>query len=170
MAQNINIVALTGNLTKDPELRHTPGGTAVCSMRLAVGERYKDGSTGEWTDRANYFDITVWGNQGEACAQYLAKGRPVAIQGRLQWREWQADDGTKRQAVQVIAERVQFLRSREGENGGSSGDFAPPVSDDFAPASATRDGVQGDGSDLGEQAGGDFAPAASSSIDDDIPF
>ncbi len=75
---NINRVVLVGNLTRDPELRHTPSGTAVCSLRLAVNTRRKDGATGEWTEKPNYFDITVWGNQGENCAQYLAKGRPVA--------------------------------------------------------------------------------------------
>ena len=92
---NINRVVLVGNLTRDPELRHTPSGTAVCSLRLAVNTRRKDGATGEWTEKPNYFDITVWGNQGENCAQYLAKGRPVAIDGRLEWREWDAQDGTQ---------------------------------------------------------------------------
>ena len=74
---NINRVVLVGNLTRDPELRHTPSGMAVCSLRLAVNTRRKDGATGEWTEKPNYFDITVWGNQGENCAQYLSKGRPV---------------------------------------------------------------------------------------------
>ena len=73
---NINRVVLVGNLTRDPELRHTPSGTAVCSLRIAVNTRRKDGATGEWTEKPNYFDVTVWGNQGENCAQYLAKGRP----------------------------------------------------------------------------------------------
>ena len=80
---NINRVVLVGNLTKDPELRHTPSGTAVCKLRLAVNTRQKDAQTGEWGDKPNYFDITVWGNQGESCAQYLAKGRPVAEVVRL---------------------------------------------------------------------------------------
>src|SRR5213595_1256162 len=93
MAANINRVVLVGNLTKDPELRHTPSGTAVCSLRLAVNTRRKDSATGEWTEKPNYFDITVWGNQGESCAQYLAKGRPVAVDGRLEWREWDAQGG-----------------------------------------------------------------------------
>src|SRR6266566_2984766 len=114
MAANINRVVLVGNLTKDPELRHTPSGTAVCSLRLAVNTRRKDSATGEWTEKPNYFDITVWGNQGESCAQYLAKGRPVAVDGRLEWREWDAQDGTKRQAVEIIADSVQFLGSRRG--------------------------------------------------------
>jgi single-strand DNA-binding protein len=117
---NINRVVLVGNLTRDPELRHTPSGMAVCSLRIAVNTRRKDGATGEWTEKPNYFDITVWGAQGENCAQYLAKGRPVAIDGRLEWREWDAQDGTKRQAVEVIADTVQFLGSRDGGGGGSS--------------------------------------------------
>ena len=112
MAGNINRVVLVGNLTRDPELRHTPSGTPVCSLRLAVNTRRKDES-GQWTDKPNYFDITVWGQQGENCAQYLSKGRPVAIDGRLEWREWEAQDGSKRQAVEVVAESVQFLGSRQ---------------------------------------------------------
>ena len=114
---NINRVVLVGNLTRDPELRHTPSGTAVCSLRLAVNTRRKDGATGEWTDKPNYFDVTVWGNQGESCAQYLSKGRPVGIDGRLDWREWEAQDGTKRQAVEIIAESVQFLGGRDDSSG-----------------------------------------------------
>src|ERR671925_2024703 len=119
-ATNINRVVLTGNLTRDPELRHTGGGTAVCSLRIAVNTRRKDQSTGEWTDKPNYFDVTVWGTQGENCAQYLSKGRPVAIDGRLNWREWDAQDGSKRQSVDIIADSVQFLGSRDSAqlNGG----------------------------------------------------
>jgi single-strand DNA-binding protein len=147
---NINRVVLVGNLTRDPELRHTPSGTAVCSLRLAVNTRRKDGASGEWTEKPNYFDITVWGNQGENCAQYLAKGRPVGIDGRLEWREWEAQDGTKRQAVEVIADTVQFLGGRDGATG-DAGD-----SNQFVPASG---GSQGSGADFGG------APA-----DDDIPF
>ncbi len=134
---NINRVVLVGNLTRDPELRHTPSGTAVCSLRLAVNTRRKDGATGEWTEKPNYFDITVWGNQGENCAQYLAKGRPVAIDGRLEWREWEAQDGSKRQAVEVIADSVQFLGGR-GEGGGEGGgeqSFAPAARRSPTPTS-----------------------------------
>jgi single-strand DNA-binding protein len=124
---NINRVVLVGNLTKDPELRHTPSGTAVCKLRLAVNTRQKDGQTGEWGDKPNYFDVTVWGNQGESCAQYLAKGRPVAIDGRLEWREWEATDGSgKRQAVEIVADNVQFLGGRgDGDGGGGGGQFVP---------------------------------------------
>ena len=94
-ATNINRVVLTGNLTRDPELRNTTGGTAVCSLRLACNTRRRD-SSGEWVDKPNFFDITVWGAQGENCAQYLAKGRPVAVDGRLEWREWEDKQGNKR--------------------------------------------------------------------------
>ena len=114
---SINRVVLVGNLTRDPELRHTQSGMAVCSLRLAVNTRRKD-ETGQWVDKPNYFDITVWGNQGERCAQYLSKGRPVAIDGRLEWREWETPEGNKRQAVDVVADTVQFLGSRGDGDGG----------------------------------------------------
>jgi single-strand DNA-binding protein len=149
---NINRVTVTGNLTRDPELRSTGGGTSVCSLRVAVNSRRKD-QGGQWVDKPNYFDVTVWGQQGENCAQYLSKGRPVAIDGRLDWREWEAKDGTKRQAVQIVAESVQFLGSR-----------------DSAPASSPSNGVAepdlpADTSDF-QEAG----VSSGSGSDDDIPF
>lgn len=154
-ASNVNVVVITGNLTRDPELRSTPGGTSVCKLRVAVNSRRKDGQTGEWIDKPNYFDVTVWGAQGENCANYLSKGRPVAIEGRLDWREWEAKDGSgKRQTVEIIANSVQFLGSRDGSGGGGEGGgFSPPSSD-----------VPTDASDFaGAAAGGGGA-------DDDIPF
>ena len=150
MAANINRVVLVGNLTRDPELRHTGGGTPVCSLRIAVNTRRKDGATGEWTDKPNYFDITVWGNQAESCNQYLSKGRPVAIDGRLEWREWEAQDGTKRQAVEVVAESVQFLGGRDSNSEGGAGGEG----NQFVPA-----GVSSSDADF-----------AASPADDDIPF
>jgi single-strand DNA-binding protein len=119
MSQNINRVVLTGNLTADPELRSTPSGTPVCSLRVACNTRRKD-SSGEWVDKPNYFNVTVWGGQGENVARHLSKGRPVAIDGRLEWREWE-QDGSNRQAVDIIADSVQFLGSGNG-NGASSED------------------------------------------------
>jgi single-strand DNA-binding protein len=154
-ASNINVVVITGNLTQDPELRHLGSGTAVCELRVAVNSRRKDGSTGEWVDKPNYFNVTVWGAQGENCANYLSKGRPVAVEGRLDWREWEAKDGGgKRQAVQIVANSVQFLGSRDG--GGGNGNGFTPQTD--TPA---------DTSDY------DAAPAGaggSGGGDDDIPF
>ena len=123
MPQNINIVALVGNLTKDPELRHTPSGTAVTTLRVAVNDRVKRGE--EWTDAAYYFDVTVWGRTAENCAQYLAKGRPVGVQGKLTWREWDAQDGSKRQSVEIVADNIQFLGSRDSAGGDGGGQFVP---------------------------------------------
>jgi single-strand DNA-binding protein len=119
--QNINVVVLTGNLTRDPELREFPSGGSVCSLRLAVNGRRKNPHTGEWEDQANYFDVSVFGAHGENCARYLAKGRPVAIDGRLRWREFTRQDGSKGQAVDVVADTVQFLGGRDDTNGTGSG-------------------------------------------------
>jgi len=154
-ASNVNVVVITGNLTRDPELRHTGGGTAVCELRVAVNSRRKDGQTGEWVDKPNYFDVTVWGAQGENCATYLAKGRPVAVEGRLDWREWEAKDGSgKRQAVSIVANSVQFLGSRDGSGGGNGNGFSPSSD------------VPADTSDFE----GATAPSGGGGADDDIPF
>ena len=156
-ATNINRVVLTGNLTRDPELRSTQGGTAVCSLRIASNTRRKNQATGEWEDKPNYFDVTVWGAQGENCARFLAKGRPVAIDGRLEWREWEDQNGNKRQNVEIVADAVQFLGSRDDAMGGGGNGFTarsdvPADTRDFEPA--------------GAPAGGGSATAG----DDDIPF
>jgi single-strand DNA-binding protein len=148
-ASNINRVTITGNLTRDPELRSLPSGTSVCKMRVAVNSRRKDGASGEWVDKPNYFDVTVWGAQGENCANYLSKGRPVAVDGRLDWREWEAQDGSKRQAVEIIADTVQFLGSREGSGNGNGGGFTPQSdvpadTSDFQPAEASAGSGGGD--------------------------
>ena len=119
---NINRVVLTGNLTRDPELRSLPSGNSVCSLRIACNGRRKNNATNQWEDVPNYFDITVWGAQGENCHRYLSKGRPVAVDGRLQWREFNDKEGNKRQAVDIVAESVQFLSSpQEGSSGNSNG-------------------------------------------------
>jgi single-strand DNA-binding protein len=147
---NINRVVVSGNLTRDPELRQLAGGNSVCKLRMAVNTRKKDRDANTWSDVANYFDITVWGAQGENVAKYLTKGSPLLVDGRLEWREWQAQDGTNRQAVEIIAENTQFIGGREGggQGGGGSRD-----SGEFAP-----------GPDRGNL---QSVPAAD---DDDIPF
>ena len=156
-ATNINRVILTGNLTRDPELRSLPSGTAVCSLRIACNTRRKDAS-GDWVDKPNYFDVTVWGKQGENCAQYLSKGRPVAVDGRLEWREWEAQDGSgKRQAVEIVADSVQFLGGRDDAGGGNGNGFSSSVR-------AAESDVPIDTGDF------ESAPVAAGVADDDIPF
>jgi single-strand DNA-binding protein len=141
-ATNINRVVLTGNLTRDPELRSLQSGTSVCSLRIASNSRRRT-SAGEWADKPNYFSVTVWGAQGENCHRFLSKGRPVCIDGRLDWREWTAQDGSKRESVEIVAEAVQFLGGAPETNGAST-------------TSAEREPEP--------------APAAGADNEDDIPF
>lgn len=145
MASAVNRVVVLGNLTADPELRPLPSGSSVCQLRVAVNERVRDRETQEWGERANYFNVTVWGAQGENCARYLSKGRGVAVDGRLRWREYEVD-GQKRQAVEIVAETVQFLA---GANGDANGRSQPAGSD-----------VPVDPADFGGPVG----------VEDDIPF
>lgn len=144
MAIGVNAVVIVGNLTRDPELRHTAGGTAVCDMRLAVNGSEKIG--GEWKDRSDFFDVRVWGNQGESCAQYLAKGKRAGVSGKLRLEEWESG-GEKKQKVLIVANDVQFLTPRdsggersaahvpEGEFGVPAGDFTTGSNDDFGGGS-----------------------------------
>jgi single-strand DNA-binding protein len=142
---NINTVVITGNLTKDPELTNFESGSSVCELRVAVNTRRKNSKTGEWEDKPNYFDVKVWNKRGVACSEYLEKGSPIAVQGRLDWREWEAKDGSgKRQKVEILAIDVQFLGTGDSKNGASP----EPTAGEPEPAMA------------GAGAGGD----------DDIPF
>jgi single-strand DNA-binding protein len=155
---NINRVIITGNLTRDPEVR-AAGSTSVCSLRIACNGRRRNPDTQMWEDQPNYFDVSVFGAQGDNCAKYLAKGRPVAIDGRLHWREWQDQSGQKRQAVDIIAETVQFLGGRDdvGGNGNGNG-FTSTVR-------ATESDVPIDSADFEQP-----AAVSSGAADDDIPF
>jgi single-strand DNA-binding protein len=134
MSTNLNRVILTGHLTQDPELRSTSGGITICNLRVASNTRRKNAATGEWTDKPNYFDVTMFGAQGETAARYLTKGRGIAVDGRLDWREWQTQDGSNRQAVQIIADTVQFLGSSDRAANGQ-----PPDTGLRATASADDD-------------------------------
>jgi len=144
MAGDINSVVLVGRLTRDPELKHLPSGSSVLEMGLAVNGRQKD-DTGNWADKPNFFDVKVYGNQAEFLSQHLAKGRRIGVSGRLDWRSWEASDGTKRSKVDVVAFDIQFLDSKS--DGDAGGQFVP----------------QG----AGQQQQPDFP---SSAADDDIPF
>jgi single-strand DNA-binding protein len=126
MARSFNQVTLMGNLTRDPELRTTPSGASVCSFSLALNRSYKN-SEGNWQEATDYIDITAWGPLGERVAQYLTKGRPALVSGRLQSRSWE-QDGQKRSKVEVVANDVTFL-------GGPGGGSGQPVNSD-EPVSA----------------------------------
>lgn len=157
---NINRVILVGNLTRDPELRSTGSGLSVCTIRIAVNNRRKRGDTGEWVEEPNYFNVTTFGAQADNVARYLAKGRQVAVDGRLSWSEYEAKDGSgKRERVEVIADSVQFIGPREGGGGGGGG-AASGGGDWGAPAAAPEPAA-----DIPDQWAGGGAAA-----DDDIPF
>lgn len=126
---NLNTCAVSGNLTRDPELRHTANGTAVASLRIAVNRRRKDGD--DWKDETSFFDVTVWSGFGELCCKKLSKGSAVSVQGRLEQREWETDDGSKRSAVQIVADQID------------GPDFYKPASEDNAAAAAPAGASQG---------------------------
>ncbi len=142
MAGNLNKVFLLGNLTRDPELRHTAQGTSVANFSIAVNRTYK-GNDGDFKKETSYFNIIVWGKTGENCAKFLTKGRPVLVEGRLQNRSYETQDGQKRTVTEIIAENVQFLgsgSSREpseessgNEDVGFAADFSPMDDDDAVP-------------------------------------
>src|SRR5579872_580324 len=128
MARSFNQVTLMGNLTRDPELRTTPNGQSVCGFSLALNRSYK-GSDGEWKEMTDFIDIVAWGPLGERVAQYLSKGRPALVSGRLQSRSWE-QDGQKRNKVEVVANDVTFLGGPGGPATGSSTDEPVASSDD----------------------------------------
>jgi single-strand DNA-binding protein len=134
--QGINRVVITGNLTRDPELK-TFGETTLCNLRIANNTRVKE--RGEWAEKANYVDVVVFGRQAESCNTYLAKGRSVMVDGRLDFREWDAQDGTKRSVLRIVAENVQFIDSGQRDGGSApapaASEQAPPVT----PAQAEDD-------------------------------
>ncbi|MBI1820109.1 MAG: single-stranded DNA-binding protein [Nitrospirae bacterium] len=122
---SFNKVILMGNLTKDPEIRYTPSGTAVANFRIAVNHRYKQGD--ETKEDVCFIDIVVFGKQGESCGQYLHKGNGVIVDGRLQERRWETEDGQKRSKYEVVAQSVRFLPKRDG-----SGEKTEAVVDEVA--------------------------------------
>lgn len=143
-----NRVILLGNLTRDPEVRYTPQGTAVCDVGIAVNERRKN-AAGEWVDEVVYVDVTLWGRTAEVAGEYLTKGSPLLIEGRLRLDTWESQDGQKRSRLRVVGERMQMLGSRgsgEGATGGGTRQRRPaasgggsPAADDMSPADIPPD-------------------------------
>lgn len=128
---NLNKVLLMGNLTRDPDLRYTGSGQAICNFGIAVNREWsgRDGQKGKDTC---FLRVKVWGKQGENCAQYLKKGRPCFVEGRLESSQWETKEGEKRTTIEVVAERVQFLGGRgEGGDFGRGGSDGPSGGDDF---------------------------------------
>lgn len=140
MARSFNQVILMGNLTRDPELRSTPNGQSVCSFSLALNRSYK-GADGNWQEVTDYVDCVAWGPLGERVAQYLQKGRPCLVNGRLQSRSWE-QEGQKRSKVEVVANDVTFLGSpqgdRAGEEGGEKPAYQPKAQASSAPKPAKK--------------------------------
>lgn len=128
---SINRVCISGNLTRDPEIRRTAGGTAVMSFGVAVNERAKD-ANGEWVDRPNFVDCVMFGTRAEAVGRYLSKGSKVAIEGKLRWSQWQAQDGSKRSKLEVIVDEIEFM-SRSEQQGNA------PAQQAYAPAADVYD-------------------------------
>ena len=151
---NINRVVLTGNLTRDPELRSTPGGVSICKLGIAVNTRRKN-DQGDWEEKPNFFRVTVFGRQAESCGKYLSKGRPVAIDGRLEWSQYESN-GQKRESVDIIADTVQFLggaNEASGNGNGYSSGVRAPEGD-----------IPIDSSDF------ERTPVTAGAADEDIPF
>jgi single-strand DNA-binding protein len=155
MAASVNKVILIGNLGRDPETRFTNSGSSVTNFSIATKESFADKS-GARQERTDWHNIIVWGKQGEACAQYLKKGSPVYVEGRISYREYEAKDGSgKRKVTEIVAMRTQFLSSRGG----------PPIGDDagdFSGGGAARGRAPAGGGSAGD----DVAPMD----DEDIPF
>ncbi len=134
---SFNKVYLMGNLTKDPELRYTSGGAPVANLRMAINRVYKLQS-GEQKEEVCYVTVVVWRKQAEAAGEHLKKGDPIFVEGRLQSRSWEAEDGQKRSTMEVVAERVQFL-ARGTRSAAPGGEGSPEVSEETAPAASDED-------------------------------
>jgi len=136
MARSFNQVILMGNLTRDPELRTTPNGQSVCSFSLALNRSYK-GADGNWQEATDYIDVVAWGPLGERVAQYLNKGRPALVNGRIQSRSWE-QEGVKRSKVEVVAQDVTFLGGRNDGGDNSGGGYSDGGSSDPASKPAAK--------------------------------
>ena len=157
-----NRVIMLGNLTRDPELRYTPSGTAVTEIGLAVNERRKN-ANGEWVEEVNFFDVTLWGRTAEVVSEYCGKGSPLFVEGRLKQDKWQdKNTGENRYKLKIIGDRIQLLGSKGGGGGGG------PRPSGGGRTASYDDGDFGAPADYGEPSG---SPSAGNRPpDDDIPF
>ena len=144
---DLNKVMLMGNLTRDPEVRYTPKGTAVGDLGLAINQSYK-GADGQIKEEVCYVDVVAWGRQAETCKEYLSKGSPIFVEGRLQLDQWESKEGEKKSKLRVRAERIQFLgrgKSAGGTSdrpeGGANRPERAPVSDDHGPGPDADDDI-----------------------------
>ena len=135
---SLNKVLLIGNLTRPPELRYTPSGTAVADLRLAVNRNYSTQS-GEKREEVCFLTVVVWGKQAESCGEYLDKGSGIFVEGRLQTRDWEGKDGQKRTVTEVVAERVQFMSRTKGAGAGAPVAAAPAFAEETAHAGGGGD-------------------------------
>ena len=135
---SLNKVFLMGNLTRVPELRYTPSGTAVADLRLAVNRNYTT-QGGEKREDTCFLTVVVWGKQAETCREYLDKGSPILVEGRLQTRDWEAKDGQKRTVTEVVAERVQFMG--RGRGGATAPAAVPATGESFGEDTPADDDV-----------------------------
>ena len=175
---SINRVVISGNLTRDPELRRTQSGMAILSLGVAVNDRRRNPQTGEWEDYANFVDCTMFGNRADSLSNILVKGMKVAIEGKLRWSQWERD-GQKRSKLEVIVDEIEFMSSRNGGQGGYQGGYQANQNNyQNQGGQGGQGGYQG-GQQAQPQYGGGAAaaPAAvpsvdpsSSVYDDDIPF
>ena len=124
---SINRVCISGNLTRDPELRSTGSGMAILKMGIAVNDRRKNGQSGEWEEVPNFFDVVVFGTRGESLSRFLTKGSKVAIEGKLRWSQWETAEGDKRSKVEIIADDIEFLSPRN--DSGPSRSYDAPASE-----------------------------------------
>ncbi len=125
---NFNQVTVVGNLTRDPELRYTPQGTAVADVSIAINRSYTNKQTGQKVEEVDFFDCVLWGRTGELAAEYLKKGRPVLFSGHLKQDRWESPEGKKMSKVKIIVETMQFLGSKEGGGAAPSQEAGAPAS------------------------------------------
>jgi single-strand DNA-binding protein len=173
---SVNKVIVMGNLGRDPETRYSPDGGAITNIAVATSRQWKDKASGERKEETEWHRIVFFGRQAEIAGEYLKKGRPVYVEGRLKTRKWQDKEGVERFTTEIVAEELQLLGGREGGGGGGGGDADGGFSRDSAPARSESGGGAGGGSGAGASGGGGRAAAAKKpasnfdDMDDDIPF